>query len=99
MSDPTAELWLVRHGETEWSRDHRHTSVTDLDLTPEGERVAGQLSERLAGVDFDMVLTSPRLRARRTAATVSSMRSGAMPRSRTSPPSRRASAMVAKPLE
>ena len=67
MSDPTAELWLVRHGETEWSRDHRHTSVTDLALTPEGEQVAGRLRERLADVEFEAVLTSPRLRARRTA--------------------------------
>lgn len=62
------ELWVVRHGETEWSRDGRHTSVTDLDLTPEGERVAAGLGERLAGLSFDLVLTSPRLRARRTAA-------------------------------
>ena len=61
------ELWLVRHGETEWSRDHKHTSVTDLDLTEEGVRVAGELRERLAGEEFDLVLTSPRLRARRTA--------------------------------
>lgn len=62
------EVWLVRHGETEWSRDHRHTSVTDLDLTPVGERVARELGERVAGVAFDLVLTSPRTRARRTAA-------------------------------
>jgi probable phosphoglycerate mutase len=64
---PTTELWLVRHGETEWSRDHRHTSVTDLALTEEGERVAQGLPERLAGHVFDLVLTSPRVRARRTA--------------------------------
>lgn len=61
------ELWLVRHGETEWSRDHKHTSVTDLDLTEAGVEVAGTLAERLAGEEFDLVLTSPRLRARRTA--------------------------------
>ena len=64
---PTGELWIVRHGETEWSRDGRHTSTTDLDLTPEGEEVARGLEERLAGTAFDLVLTSPRLRARRTA--------------------------------
>jgi probable phosphoglycerate mutase len=62
-----SELWLVRHGETEWSRDHRHTSVTDLDLTEAGVEVAGELADRLAGEEFAQVLTSPRLRARRTA--------------------------------
>lgn len=61
------ELWLVRHGETEWSRDHKHTSVTDLPLTPVGERAACVVRDRLAGEEFDQVLTSPRLRARRTA--------------------------------
>ena len=67
-SSPTRpELWLVRHGETEWSRDGRHTSVTDLPLTEVGERAATSLRERLAGVDFDLVLSSPRRRARRTA--------------------------------
>jgi len=62
-----AELWLVRHGETEWSRDGRHTSVTDLDLTESGVEVARTLRDRLAGTTFDLVLTSPRRRARRTA--------------------------------
>jgi broad specificity phosphatase PhoE len=61
------ELWLVRHGETEWSRDHRHTSSTDLPLTDNGVEVARTLAERLAGTAFDRVLTSPRKRARRTA--------------------------------
>jgi len=61
------EVWLVRHGATEWSRDHRHTSVTDLPLLPEGEGVARGLAERLAGVDFGLVLTSPRRRAHHTA--------------------------------
>ncbi|WP_182523982.1 histidine phosphatase family protein [Nocardioides dongkuii] len=61
------ELYLVRHGQTEWSRDGRHTSVTDLPLLPEGEDVARGLPERLAGVEFAQVLTSPRQRARRTA--------------------------------
>jgi probable phosphoglycerate mutase len=60
-------VFLVRHGETEWSKSGRHTSVTDLPLTPEGERVAAGLKERLAGESFDLVLTSPRQRARRTA--------------------------------
>jgi len=61
------ELWLVRHGETEWSRSGQHTSVTDLELTPAGEEVATTLAGPLADVDFVQVLTSPRRRARRTA--------------------------------
>jgi broad specificity phosphatase PhoE len=65
MSEATA--WLVRHGETEWSRIGRHTSVTDLALTPAGERVAHGLHDRLADRRFELVLTSPRTRARRTA--------------------------------
>jgi probable phosphoglycerate mutase len=60
------ELWLVRHGETEWSRDGKHTSTTDLPLTDQGEEVARSLAPRLTG-SFDRVLTSPRPRARRTA--------------------------------
>ncbi len=61
------ELWLVRHGATEWSEAGRHTSTTDLPLLPAGEEVARGLGDRLAGVDFAAVITSPRLRARRTA--------------------------------
>ena len=61
------ELWIVRHGETEWSRDGRHTSTTDLALTPVGEQAATALAPRLAEVEFGLVLTSPRQRARRTA--------------------------------
>lgn len=60
-------VWVVRHGETEWSRAHRHTSVTDLPLTEAGERTALALRDRLAGQQFARVLTSPRVRARRTA--------------------------------
>lgn len=68
---PTAELWLVRHGPTEWSRNGRHTSTTDLPLLPEGEDEArgllARLSPEVVGRPFSLVLTSPRLRARRTA--------------------------------
>jgi broad specificity phosphatase PhoE len=62
------ELWLVRHGETEWSRTGRHTSTTDLPLTAAGEAAASALRPRLADTAFAQVLTSPRERARRTAA-------------------------------
>src|SRR5438045_825582 len=44
-----SEIWLVRHGETEWSRSGQHTSRTDLPLTPEGERHAADLKRMLAG--------------------------------------------------
>ena len=60
-------VWLVRHGPTEWSENGRHTSRTDLDLTPEGERVARDLAGVFAAFGVDQVVTSPRLRARRTA--------------------------------
>jgi probable phosphoglycerate mutase len=62
-----SELWLVRHGETEWSRTGRHTGRTEVPLTPHGEEVARALRERLSGVEFALVLTSPRERARATA--------------------------------
>lgn len=61
------ELWLVRHGKTEWSANGRHTSTTDIPLLPEGEEVARSLAPRLVAADFALVLTSPMLRARRTA--------------------------------
>ena len=68
MTDTTGELWVVRHGETEWSRSGRHTSTTEVPLTPDGEQAAAELAPELAGIGFDLVLTSPRERARRTAA-------------------------------
>jgi broad specificity phosphatase PhoE len=61
------ELWLVRHGETEWSRAGRHTGRSDLPLTPHGEAQAATLAPRLRGVRFALVLSSPLVRARRTA--------------------------------
>nr|WP_202884639.1 histidine phosphatase family protein [Actinopolymorpha cephalotaxi] len=60
-------MWLARHGETEWSRDGRHTGRTDLPLTEAGERAARALGDRLAGTPFDLVVTSPLARARETA--------------------------------
>jgi broad specificity phosphatase PhoE len=60
-------LWLMRHGETEWSRDHRYTGLADLELTPAGVQQARDAAAKLAGVRFQTVLTSPLARARRTA--------------------------------
>ena len=57
----------MRHGETEWSREGRHTSTTDLGLTEAGEASARELAPRLSDRAFALVLTSPRERARRTA--------------------------------
>ena len=66
MTD-AGELWLVRHGETEWSASGQHTSVTEVPLTEKGEAAARVIGDRLADTAFDLVLTSPRERARRTA--------------------------------
>ena len=60
------QIYFIRHGETEWSRLGKHTSYTDLALTPEGEAMAVRLATMLKDVDFSLVLTSPRLRARAT---------------------------------
>ena len=60
-------LWLVRHGETEWSLSGQHTSFTDLPLTLDGELQAVAIGKLLAEREFDHVLSSPRQRAVRTA--------------------------------
>jgi probable phosphoglycerate mutase len=65
--EAAAEVWLVRHGETEWSRDGRHTGITDLPLTPKGEEQASLLRDRLSGASVDRVVSSPLERAKRTA--------------------------------
>ena len=64
MSRPV--VWLARHGETEWSRDLRHTGRTDIPLTPQGEEQARELELPLATIPFDRVLCSPLERARET---------------------------------
>jgi broad specificity phosphatase PhoE len=66
VPDDTA-LWLIRHGETEWSKSGQHTSRTELPLTPEGEKRAAALGAMLANVHPVLVLSSPRQRALRTA--------------------------------
>ncbi len=58
-----AEVILVRHGETEWSRTRRHTGRTDVPLTAEGRAEARRLAERLGRRGYDQVLTSPLARA------------------------------------
>jgi len=59
-------LWLIRHGETEWSLSGAHTGRTDLPLTPKGEEKAAAIRAKLDGRQFALVLVSPMQRARRT---------------------------------
>jgi probable phosphoglycerate mutase len=66
MSENFPKIYLARHGETEWSLSGQHTGVTDIPLTERGERNARSLGERLKGLSFATVLTSPLQRARRT---------------------------------
>ncbi|HKO19631.1 MAG TPA: histidine phosphatase family protein [Acidobacteriaceae bacterium] len=66
MSDAGVELWLVRHGETEWSASGKHTSVTDVSLTEKGRERAAELGRFLAETEFCAVFRSPMGRARET---------------------------------
>lgn len=59
-------IWLVRHGETEWSKSGQHTGRTDIPLTATGEQQGRALGRHLAGRRFALVLTSPLSRARET---------------------------------
>ena len=60
------ELWVVRHGETEWSASGKHTSRTDVPLTELGRVRAERLRDYLQGTKFDAVFVSPMQRARET---------------------------------
>ena len=66
MSEILPILYLARHGETAWSLSGQHTGLTDLPLTESGEGTARRLGERLKGLTFAKVLTSPLKRAART---------------------------------
>jgi probable phosphoglycerate mutase len=66
MSEELQIVYLARHGETAWSLTGQHTGLTDLPLTERGERNARQLGERLRGLTFAKVYTSPLQRAART---------------------------------
>ena len=61
------EVVLVRHGQTEWSRDGRHTGLTDIPLTEQGEHEASLVGPTLRAWEFNTVLSSPLHRARQTA--------------------------------
>jgi broad specificity phosphatase PhoE len=70
MSEPVNQalqiVYLARHGETAWTLSCQHTGLTDLPLTERGERNARRLEERLRGLSFTKVFTSPLQRAKRT---------------------------------
>lgn len=66
MADTLPAIYLARHGETAWSLSGQHTGLSDIPLTPRGERNARQLGARLSGLKFSHVFTSPLKRAART---------------------------------
>jgi len=66
MNQALPIIYLARHGETAWSLSGQHTGLTDLPLTERGERNARSLGERLRGLTFTAVFTSPLQRATRT---------------------------------
>ncbi|WFU00738.1 histidine phosphatase family protein [Rhizobium sp. CB3171] len=66
MSSAYPEIYLVRHGQTEWSLSGRHTGRTDIPLTPAGEEAARKVAGRLPAIDFAAVWSSPSERAKST---------------------------------
>jgi probable phosphoglycerate mutase len=66
MAPEAQKIFLIRHGETEWSRDGKHTGVTDVLLTEQGRKIARLLQPVLAQENFVVVLSSPLQRARET---------------------------------
>ena len=66
MNEALFKLYLIRHGDTEWSEMHRHTGLSDIPLNAQGENQARLLGKRLKGMEFVRVFASPLLRARRT---------------------------------
>src|SRR4051812_16360442 len=72
-------LYLLRHGETDWNAEGRLLSFTDQPLNDRGERQAARLAEDLAGICWDRAVSSPLVRARRTAEVVLAARKDAPP--------------------
>src|SRR5690242_20316358 len=66
MNNQLPVIYIARHGETAWTITGQHTGLTDLPLTPQGEKNARALGERLKGMEFTKVITSPLLRAKTT---------------------------------
>lgn len=60
------EIYILRHGETEWSKSGQHTGLTDIPLIDEGVKQAKALKKALSGIEFDKVFCSPLLRAKQT---------------------------------
>jgi probable phosphoglycerate mutase len=63
---PKFEAVLMRHGQTEWSENGRHTGNTDIPLTAHGEVEAAAMAEHIGGHHYKLVLSSPLLRAKKT---------------------------------
>src|SRR6266478_3360273 len=68
MDDQLPVIYIARHGETAWTITGQHTGLTDLPLTPQGQSNARGLADRLKGLVFSKVFTSPLQRARQTCA-------------------------------